>query len=1274
LNVETIIIPFRLIPIFLCFNLVQSPIIDDADVEVTETATLTISNPSAGISLGATTTRSIAITDNDVAITRISAIQGTGTTATAGIFTIQGIVVGDFQGANQLGGFYLQEETTDSDNNDSTSEAIFVISSTAVNVGDQVRVTGTVAENGSDPSFNQAVITPTSVSVLANGQQALVTATVLDLPTASFGDLERYEGMLVTIPETLTVTEVFNLGNFGEVSLSANGRLFNPTNIVDPNDSPASGTSSTGTSNVAAVTAQQDLNDRSRIILDDGSSATNLSDIPYVNTTDGDTTNDTLRIGSTITGLTGVVGFGFSNYRIQATQTPVFNYEARPTLPTVGGSVKVGSFNVLNYFNGDGSGGGFPTSRGADSAAEFSRQRAKIIAAIKELNADVVGLIEMENDGDGATSAIADLVNGLNAAMGAGTYAFTSLANTTGSAGSDEIKVAFIYKPSTVTPVGNAVYFNDSAFSTARPPLAQTFTFNATGEKFTSIVNHFKSKGSSAGLSGDADQGDGQGLSNATRKAQATALLNFVSQIQNASGDSDVMILGDLNAYNEEDPIDILRAGGFTKLATATDSYVFDGQTGSLDHALVSASLLAQVTGAAKWNINSSESRAFDYNDNVADSSESTSGTSSELRNDTSLYSATPFRSSDHDPVLVGLNLRPTNTAPAIGINTALPFDATPNGWLFGASSVLLPTVNVAANQASVDTRDNANIQAGFFRNDQVLNRTLGYTLNFTSQILAESREASANKNNDGLDDRSGFSAIVIGNDLKGLEIGFFSDRIWVQEDGTSPTDPKLFTQAESVSFDTTKQATYTLTVLGDKYTLQAKEIGGSNAPTATLYGVLRDYSQSGATVTLNGRSVPPYNTPNFVFFGDDTTSARASFNLSNISINNGKNEIPLSLAENTASNAIVGSVNATDINGNTLTYSITGGNTNSAFAINTTNGQITVANSAALDFETTPSFTLAVGVSDGFLTDTVTVTVNLTDINENPSVFGFSAATYSVNEDGTTSSAIRINRTVNTTGAASVTVNLSGGTATADTDYTSNPITVNFADGDISKTVVVPILSDNITESTETVNLSLINPTGGAFGATVGGNTTSVLSIIDLFNRPTSTQNETITAPSGASVVNVSTGSGNDTINLTTRTGNVVASAGLGSDSIFGGAGNDVLDGGDGDDTIFGGAGADRLFGGTGADTLTGGLGNDRLTGGLGNDIFVLETASGTDLILDFQSGDKFGLTGGLTFGSLSFTANGANTNIVNSGNILAIVTGIAPTAIGVFVSGNFV
>ena len=299
-------------------------------------------------------------------------------------------------------------------------------------------------------------------------------------------------------------------------------------------------------------------------------------------------------------------------------------------------------------------------------------------------------------------------------------------------------------------------------------------------------------------------------------------------------------------------------------------------------------------------------------------------------------------------------------------------------------------------------------------------------------------------------------------------------------------------------------------------------------------------------------------------------------------------------------------------------------------------------------------------------------LTININDINENPSVFGFSAANYSVNEDGTTSSAITINRTANTTGAASVTVNLGGGTATATTDYNSSPITVNFADGETSQTVVVPIVLDSITESVETVNLSLTNPTGAAYGATLGGFTTSVLSIVDFYNRSTSNQNETIVAPSGQSVINVSTGSGNDTINLTNRTGNVFASAGLGNDSIFGGSGNDVLNGGLGNDIIKGNAGVDRLFGDAGNDTLYGGLGNDQLTGGAGADIFALETASGSDIIFDFVSGtDLFDLTGAFSFNSLSFNQSGANTQILSGGSLLATVLNLTASTINV---GNFV
>ncbi|WP_309143428.1 ExeM/NucH family extracellular endonuclease [Nostoc favosum] len=356
------------------------------------------------------------VTDNDVALmlTPIYTIQGAGDASPfAGnntFYTTEGVVVGDFQGSTGLNGFYIQDST--GDGNSATSDGIFVFapSSIDVNVGDVVQVTGKVSE-----SFNQTQIDSlTSLNVVGSGT---VAPTVVDLPIATVTSLERYEGTLVTFPETLTVTENFNLARFGEVVLSAEGRLFNPTNFIDSTDIPSSETEN-DENNVAAVTLEQNINNSRRILVDDRSNTQNPTTIPYLNA------NNTLRTGDTTTNLTGVLGYGFNNYRLQPTVTPVFNQtNPRTSAPeNVGGNIKVASFNVLNYFNGDGAGGGFPTSRGADSAIEFERQNAKIVSAIAALNADVVGLIEIENDGDDANSAIANLVNSLNGNIGAKVY------------------------------------------------------------------------------------------------------------------------------------------------------------------------------------------------------------------------------------------------------------------------------------------------------------------------------------------------------------------------------------------------------------------------------------------------------------------------------------------------------------------------------------------------------------------------------------------------------------------------------------------------------------------------------------------------------------------------------------------------------------------------------------------------------------------------------------------------------------------------------------
>jgi uncharacterized protein len=596
--------------------------------------------------------------------TRIYEIQGFGAASpfVGSAVTTEGIVTGNFQNANQLNGFFIQDTTGDANN--LTSDGIFIFDTAfKVTKGDYVRLTGSVAEVFAKTEIKSL----TALSVLSSGN-TIINPVDINLPVAAITDMERYEGMLVRFPQTLTVSETFTLGRFGEAALSANGRLFNPTNFVDPNDNPASGNTSGGTSNIAAVAAQQDLNNRSRILLDDGSAVQNPSVVPYLNPAD-----TTLRTGSTISSLTGNLDFDFNVYRLQPTITPAFNYAPRPAVPSVGsGNIKISSFNVLNYFNGDGTGGGFPTSRGANTLIEFNRQRTKIIAAIKGLNASVTGLTEIENDGDGTNSAIADLVNGLNAATAPGTFAYINdPAGANGNTGTDEIKVAIIYKPAIVTPQGPAVADINPVHN--RPPLAQTFAVNGTAEKFTVVVNHFKSKGCSGATGLNTDQLDGQGCFNNSRKLQAAALLGFIDTVRIKSGDQDIVTVGDYNAYEEEDPIDILRAGGLINAVPGAYSYVFSGQSGALDYAFTTPSLNNNITGADKWHINADEPVAKDYNQEF---------------NPAYTYSADAYRSSDHDPVLLGLKFG--NAAPSISISSPA------NNSSFNISSTILLTASAA--------------------------------------------------------------------------------------------------------------------------------------------------------------------------------------------------------------------------------------------------------------------------------------------------------------------------------------------------------------------------------------------------------------------------------------------------------------------------------------------------------------------------------------------------------------------------------------------------
>ena len=609
--------------------------------------------------------------------TLISDIQGSGTSSplngVSGII-VEGVVVGDYQDTvNELSGFYLQEEDTDADADPATSEAVFVFDNgfgTDVALGDVVRLQGDVTEfesNVGSGAFLTEMTGLTTVTICSSG--ASVTPATVTLPMTDLTDWEAYEGMLVTFPQTLDVTETYNLARYGTVDLSL-GRLFNPTQITTPG---------------AAANAQQALNDLSRIVLDDANGAQNKDPVIYPDP--GLSAANTLRGGANVTGLTAVLDQRFDTYRLQPVGVINFvNNNPRMAAPAaVGGNLTVASYNVLNYFNGNGSGGGFPTSRGADTLSEFNRQRDKIIAALVAIDADIFGLVEIENDGYGSLSAIQDLVNGLNAATAPGTYAIIDPGVS--QIGTDEIAVGLIYKPATVSPTGASQILDSSVDplfldTKNRPVLAQTFTEIGSGESFTIAINHFKSKGSACTDVGDPDLGDGQGNCNVTRTNAATALVNWLATDPTGSGDTDFLIVGDLNAYAMEDPIGAITGTGYTDLGNSVAnaySYVFIGQYGTLDYALSSSSLTSQVSGVTEWHINSDEPRALDYNEEFK--------TAGQIA---LFYNSDAYRSSDHDPIVVGLTLGGSATPTPTATNTPLP--TATNTPLPTATNTPLPT------------------------------------------------------------------------------------------------------------------------------------------------------------------------------------------------------------------------------------------------------------------------------------------------------------------------------------------------------------------------------------------------------------------------------------------------------------------------------------------------------------------------------------------------------------------------------------------------------
>jgi uncharacterized protein len=569
---------------------------------------------------------------------QIGAIQGEGALSPAlgRSLEVEGIISARF--LDGLGGFFLATEPGLDDRNPATSEGVFVRYEEPLPRlprGARVRLRARVAELGEAPDTMTALI---EVSALLEcGKPAKLQPVALNAAPETLASWEALEGQRLILPGPLSVTGNDALLRDGVLSVSFDGRDFAATEMHAPGPEAA---------------ARAEANRRTRLILDDAQLNTYPKNLWYL--PEALTAETPWRVDTQVSGIEGVLEQRDGVWRLQLTDpiAAVKQAPRPPKPPELDGDLRIASFNVLNYFNGDGKGGGFPTERGAETPAAFARQRQKIIAALATMQADIVALMEIENDGFGEESAIADLTKGLNAALGKtlGDYAFVRV-EAPAAMGSDLITVGLLYRQSRVSPVGVPALFGEEPFlSLGRPSMAQAFQVGDT--TFTVAASHFKSKGGCDEADApNRDQGDGQSCWNAARVAMAQALWDWLQSDPTGSGSKLYLSLGDFNAHGEEDPIRLLKSRGLRDVVAETSaeppySYVFQGESGRLDQALASPEMAALVSRATEWHINADEAPAFEYGSAGYDA-----------RSLRARYRPDPYRSSDHDPVLVGLKL-----------------------------------------------------------------------------------------------------------------------------------------------------------------------------------------------------------------------------------------------------------------------------------------------------------------------------------------------------------------------------------------------------------------------------------------------------------------------------------------------------------------------------------------------------------------------------------------------------------------------------------------
>ena len=624
-------------------------------------------------------------------------------------------------------GFFIQDAVGDSDA--STSDGIFVKANIlaltsnsastqeSIAIGDELTVYGVVTESYGWTIF-EATVSNTFELIYRQSTGNVIAATPLrKLETDATFDttLERHESMhvLLDLDAKMQIARTFgfDFGSFRNNLVITNGGVnFHPNQHA----APGSQVSIDNRAN----------NEANRITVETFAKASNGT-VPWFPDFGDDNgqgaTDDYLRVGATISGLEGVITYSSSEFRLFTTNTITnadLSYQLiadRTPAPVIAdGNLKIATMNVLNLFNSPFGGAKNPleTNRGAEDEDEFIVQRAKIVAAIAALDADVIGIMEVENNGFDDDSSIVQLVNLVNAEFSPENQYVIARPTKDKRIGTDAISSQLIYRRSVIAldrldiiempyqrvpgeffPTqfeGDWEDFRPTS-KYMRNAVTPVFTLDKPNEKkLTVSVNHFKSKGSTCwedlqktkvndeGLTVHyLEDTDFQGSCEHLRVAAANYIGNQLEDYQGYR-----IIVGDLNSYANEDPVMVLtnqanlpstrsiKAGrnvfvgskeifgneneviknsfGYINIIQKkhedTVSYSFNDEVGTLDYVLITPDVEQFVVDATDWNINSVESTLLQY--------ESSFTGSLEKYND-------PFRSSDHDPAVVSLNMLP---------------------------------------------------------------------------------------------------------------------------------------------------------------------------------------------------------------------------------------------------------------------------------------------------------------------------------------------------------------------------------------------------------------------------------------------------------------------------------------------------------------------------------------------------------------------------------------------------------------------------------------